>query len=458
MPDLNVPTVPGNPNLPDWNLPEWNLPGGNGDIELPEWLLPELQNPELPPLPELPEWMLPEMPNFQLPQIDLTWYPEWVWDVPEYVPDNMFADGEKAFDEIYVVDGPTGSFVIRQFPANLSLLSSYALHVGGMHENQVGELGEPPSINTTYKEEPRGHIQWIPQLNVVIPELPEFLPPQFDFEDWLNQWIKDNWGDISLNKPELNVPDLNVPDLNVPDLNRPGGGSGGSGGSGGGIVTPGWDIDDVIDFPDIGDITDQFPGHVKPDTIPGTDIEVVIPNTNRDLYLLLMRYIQELYSLQHYYANVTSITQYQANSIAVQNIRKSTPLAEYRWEVTGDNGTIESHTTSPLVKLLFRSAGTYTVRVYNTQSVIRNTKVSGVKQEIWLLSNNDFFDGMVIYKHSTSFSGYIGEDIGPTEEEIELKKDGFIANITPQMVNKIQFMDTTGNIRTPADGFTTERN
>lgn len=265
--------------------------------------------------------------------------------------------------------------------------------------------------------------------------MPEFDLPDFDFsdfEDWFKNWVKDHFGSLDGGESSAHEDEMEFPD---------------------------WDLDDVIEFPDIDDVIDQFPGHVDQDTIPGTNVDVIIPETNEDLYVLLMRYIQELLSIKRNYANVTSITQYKTNEINVQTIRRSTPLAQYRWEITAENGNMmESTTTSPIIKLLFQSPGIYTVRVYNTQDVIRNTKVSGTKSEYWVLSNNDFFDGMVIYKNSSSFSGYVGQDIGPKEEEIELKKNGFIANITPEMVDKIQFMDTNGNIRTPADGFTTERN
>ena len=464
LPDLTDPTVPGNPDLPDLDFPDWQLPdyelpdGENPDGSgLPDYELPDWDLPDMPGLSDLPDWVLPEfqlpdMPDFTLPEIDWDWYPEWNvdWVLPEFDPDEVFEDGEKAFDETYVIDGPTGSFIIRQFPANLGLLASYANQVGKMHENQTGELGDTPDIDVTYEEEDRGVINLIPELTLVVPEFPNFEIPDFefpdyempefdlpdfdfsDFEDWFKNWVKDHFGSLDGGESSAHEDEMEFPD---------------------------WDLDDVIEFPDIDDVIDQFPGHVDQDTIPGTDVDVIIPETNEDLYVLLMRYIQELMSIGRNYANVTSITQYKTNEINVQTIRRSTPLAQYRWEITAENGNLmESTTTSPIIKLLFQSPGTYTVRVYNTQDVIRNTKVSGTKSEYWVLSNNDFFDGMVIYKNSSSFSGYVGQDIGPKEEEIELKKNGFIANITPEMVDKIQFMDTNGNIRTPADGFTTERN
>ena len=106
--------------------------------------------------------------------------------------------------------------------------------------------------------------------------------------------------------------------------------------------------------------------------------------------------------------------------------------------------------------MLFRGAGTYNVHVYNTQNVVRNNKVSGTKTEYWVLGNGDAYDGLLIYKNSSSFSGYIGTDIGPKLEEIELVKDGFNADVTPEMVN-VQLIDTYGNIRTPSTDYTTER-
>lgn len=456
LPDLTDPTVPGNPDLPDLDLPDWQLPGQDlpdnpdlPDYELPDWELPgDLELPDW----VLPDFQLPDMPDFTVPEIDWDWYPDWNvdWELPEFNPDEVFEDGEKAFDETYVIDGPTGSFVIRQFSGNLGLLAAYANQVGKMHENTAGDLGNTPDIDVTYEEEDRGVINLIPQLSLVVPEFPTFNLPDFefpdiempewnlpdfdfsDFEDWFKNWVKDHFGSIDGGDSSIFEDDMEFPD---------------------------WDLDDVIEFPDIDDVIDQFPGHVDQDQIPGTDVDVIIPETNEDLYVLLMRYIQELLSIGRQYANITSITQYKTTDVNVQTIRKSTPLAQYRWEITAANGEMmESTTTSPVIKLLFQSPGTYTVRVYNTQDVIRNTKISGEKTEYWVLSNNDYFDGMVIYRNSSKFSGYVGQDIGPKEEEIELKKDGFIANITPEMVDKIQFMDTNGNVRTPADGFTTERN
>ena len=456
LPDLTDPTVPGNPDLPDLDLPDWQLPDQElpdnpdlPDYELPDWELPgDLELPDW----VLPDFQLPDMPDFTVPEIDWDWYPDWNvdWELPEFNPDEVFEDGEKAFDETYVIDGPTGSFVIRQFSGNLGLLAAYANQVGKMHENTAGDLGNTPNIDVTYEEENRGVINLIPQLSLVVPEFPTFNIPDFefpdiempewnlpdfdfsDFEDWFKNWVKDHFGSIDGGDSSIFEDDMEFPD---------------------------WDLDDVIEFPDIDDVIDQFPGHVDQDKIPGTDVDVIIPETNEDLYVLLMRYIQELLTIGRQYANITSITQYKTTDINVQTIRKSTPLAQYRWEITAANGEMmESTTTSPVIKLLFQSPGTYTVRVYNTQDVIRNTKISGEKTEYWVLSNNDYFDGMLIYRNSSKFSGYVGQDIGPKEEEIELKKDGFIANITPEMVDKIQFMDTNGNVRTPADGFTTERN
>jgi len=97
------------------------------------------------------------------------------------------------------------------------------------------------------------------------------------------------------------------------------------------------------------------------------------------------------------------------------------------------------------------------VRVYNTQQVIRNNKVSGEKREVWLLGNNDAFNGLVVYNNATSFEAFIAQDIGPTLEEVELVRNGFVANVTPQMVNQVQLIDTQGNVRSPSDGHTTER-
>ena len=172
-----------------------------------------------------------------------------------------------------------------------------------------------------------------------------------------------------------------------------------------------------------------------------------------------MKYIQELQSLNHNYTNITKITQFQITDYEIQTIRRSVPKNLYRWVITNSSGSssVETTTTTPIVKLLFQNVGDYVVRVFNTQDVTRNTKVSGVMTEMWVLSNNDMFDGMVVYQKSNSFSGYIGEDIGPVEEEVELKKSGFIASISESMTNTVQFFDTDGNYLSPSKGYTTER-
>ena len=73
------------------------------------------------------------------------------------------------------------------------------------------------------------------------------------------------------------------------------------------------------------------------------------------------------------------------------------------------------------------------------------------------MSNGGFFDGLVVYQNTTRFEGFISEDIGPTMEMIPMVDDSFTADVTPSMLNSIQLIDQYGNIRTPAEGFMTER-
>jgi hypothetical protein len=210
--------------------------------------------------------------------------------------------------------------------------------------------------------------------------------------------------------------------------------------------------------PNIDGINDMFGNKTTSTTIPGTDIEIAMPKDYSALYELLLKYTEELNKLNMTSVNVTKFTIYQLNKAEIQTVHKSIPTNQYHWVVTGPGGLVDKYTDSAYAKLLFRATGTYNVQVENYRQVYRNNKVSGTKSDIWVLSNGDYFDGLVVYKSSTSFSGYISEDIGPTMEWVNLKENGFNALVTSSMLNTIQIVDDSGNIRSPANDFTTERN
>lgn len=216
--------------------------------------------------------------------------------------------------------------------------------------------------------------------------------------------------------------------------------------------------DEFVNNPDISNKNDFLGDGIHEGTLPGTDITIKVPDNYDELYKQLMDYLNQLKELNRIGAVINQYEIYQIENIDIQTIHKSIPTNEYRWVVSGPNGTIERTTDISNIKILFQSEGTYNVKVYNTRNVYRNNRVSGTKSEVWVIANGGYFDGLVIYRNDTKFEGFISEDIGPTIEEIELKKNGFTAIVTPSMLNKVQIIDENGNIRTSADGFTTERN
>lgn len=359
------------------------------------------KNPELPSY-SLPGYVLPEyeLPDWALPEFTLPALPEWT--LPEIDVDHLFEDGEKAFDKVYVIDGGNGVLVVDQVSIPIAMLGSYVSQLNNLNDNTFDGLPTPPTPTITIED-------------IVQPS-----PTPTDISgliDAVGEWI------------EQNTPS----------------------------VPPDFDIEDTIGVPDMNELAPAFPDSLIPSLIPGTNIEAILPADTSSLYNILMRYLQELQSLGRNHVNVTRIAQYNVHEYAIRTIRTSTPLNEYRWEVTGSGGTVDTQTDTRMLKLLFRSAGTYHVRVYNNQQVVRNNKVSGEKREIWMLGNNDAFNGLVVYNNATAFEAFIAQDIGPALEEIELVRNGFIANVTPQMVNQVQLIDTQGNIRRPSDGHTTER-
>ena len=356
----------GSGTFPDINLPDYELP----DYELPDWALPDFE--------------LPDMPQ---------------WELPEINADLVFKDGEKAFDGVYVIDGPAGVVVVDQVTVPIGMIVSYVSQLNNLNDKSFPGIAQPQQPHFTIEDVEQPFTQ--ADLDRLIAEMEE--------------WIRNNTH----------------------------------------IIPPDFDLPDIMGNPDIGDL--DFDGSFDITPLPGTDTDVSVPNDVSSLYQVLMRYLAELQSLGKNHVNITRIAVYNTTEYAIRTIRQSTPLPEYRWEVTGENDTISTQTDSRVLKLLFRSSGTYTVRVYNTREVIRNNKVSGKKSEIWMMSNNDAMDGLVLYNSTTAFEAYLAADIGPTIEEIELIKDGFIANVTPQMVDQVQLIDADGNMRSPSDGHTTER-
>ena len=388
----------------DWNPDDIFKPVP--DITLPEYTHPGYENPSY-TLPDLPEWGLP---NWELPEFAL---PEW----PEYEPSDDYvslSDGIKDLDKTYVIENPNGIFVVDQILLPIGTLVTLGNTYKGMNDK---DISLPKTVVPSVTEEDG------PRRGLTEDDLNQM------YREWLAH-IRDSLPNVSIEIPSLGP---------IPDD---------------GYITPP-SLDDLLPLPDRpGDgIFDTFP-----DKLPDTDFEVTVPKDTDALYELLMRYLRELMELGQSTIAVTRITQYQTRQYSVRTIRTATPLPDYRWKVTNSDGSsIETSTESRSLKMLFRGSGTYHVNVYNKQNVIRNNKVSGTKSEYWLLGNGDFYDGLLIYEQSSSFNAFIGTDIGPRIEEIELLRDGFNAVITPEMVNTVQLIDTFGNVLSPSIDHTTER-
>lgn len=422
IPDPSKPSVPQNPDDIDINKG-----GGSPTLDdtdnldpgkLPDVTLPsiDLTEPTIPTLPEynLPNITLPDMTDFEPIWIEKDF--EQIIQIPKVDPSKVYPDGAKEFNGVHSFMGDKGLVTVQQKTIPIDMLAGIEEMKIKLHIKYPILPELPDGIEFTWMDIPQGTFPDIGSLPT-IPELPH--QPTLPFDD-IDKWAGDQEGDDHIGHPTV-------------------------------------DPDDLVDYPSVDDPNGDFSGEIDIKPLPGTDIDVVVPEDITALYQLLMQYLTQLAQLGHFSANVTCVTQYALNKYEVQTIHKATPTNDYYWVVEGPGGTIERHTTSPNVKILFQSAGTYKVHVYNNQYVTRNNKVSGVKSETWLLDNGSYFDGLVIHQTSSAFEGYISEDIGPTLEKIELKKDGFIANVTESMVGKIQMIDSSGNIMSPADGFTTQR-
>lgn len=393
------------PGFGDWV--DQNKPGSIGKVELPEWALPE--NPELHP--------------GELPSFDELWeqfiienhivFPPTL----PYTPETGLVTGLESADPTFegMVTQPTdnGVITVTQQTMPIGALVTYAGLNAGLSEENQNLIKNPEEITeievTEQDQEP-----------IIIPDI-TMLP--FDFTKWFDEfrdWILEQYPV----KPGENADVIE---------------------------------DQFIKNPSIDDMEDMFPGVIKPGQLPGTDIDIGFVDDMQKLYELLFMYMQQLNELNMVNVNVTRFTIYQMTDYDIQTIRTSVPTSEYRWVVSGPGGSVDKVTNSPQAKLLFRAAGDYDVDIFNTQNVYRNNKVTGLKSEVWVLSNGGFFDGLVVYQSTSKFSGFISEDIGPRLEQVRLVDDSFIANVSPSMLNKIQLMDQYGNIRTPADGFATER-
>lgn len=199
---------------------------------------------------------------------------------------------------------------------------------------------------------------------------------------------------------------------------------------------------------------------VHPETLPdGT--EVIVPNDNSALLELLQKYLQELYQLGLSTSTCTKLTMIQLDELHQNTIHRSIPTGSYHWVVEdmndGNNVLVERNTDTPYVKALFKGEGQYKVNVSSVNNAYRSNMVNGTVTEMYVLNNGSFFDGLVVYKNTQSFSAWVGDDIGPELVEVPMSSSGTIANITRQMLNMIQMIDTNGNVLSPASGFTTER-
>jgi hypothetical protein len=215
--------------------------------------------------------------------------------------------------------------------------------------------------------------------------------------------------------------------------------------------------DQFIKNPNIENAAGDSNGVIDTGVLPGTDITVGAITDPNAFYEFMYAYQKKMYDNGLTSVTITKFTIYQMTNYDIATVRTSTPTNRYQWKVSGPGGTVEKTTTTPFAKLLFQTAGTYSVDIYNEQSVVRCNKVSGKKTELWVLSNGGYFDGLAVYENTRSFSGYIGENLPATLEQVRLVDDSFTANVSASMLNVIQVMDKNGNMITPSDSFTTQR-
>ena len=254
LPDLGTPSVPGNPDLPenvlpDDYLPDYELPDGSDwtpetDVTMPE--MPGLENPPTGIPQDKWEDILNKyqeevekgkLPGFVIkdPEILVEWYEKTITiekQIPETNPNvpnqpnfpsittqDTFDDGEKAFDETYIITTGNGASIVKQFSANLGLLGALAAQMNNMNTPQTLPLKTQPPAEVTNKGVRLGTVttleevvQMIPVITVIPGEvIPGEYPdgtlqierpegPDTNINDWLNdwlkQWIKDNYGGI----------------------------------------------------------------------------------------------------------------------------------------------------------------------------------------------------------------------------------------------------------------------
>lgn len=217
------------------------------------------------------------------------------------------------------------------------------------------------------------------------------------------------------------------------------------------------DPDDIL--PGHDDIGEIIPGHpgVTVEPIPGTSIDLLIPGTYKELYELWQEYLKWLNAYGSTNVRLTKLTLYSVTNLQVGVIHTYDPYRYYVWKVTGPNGTATETTVSPLLRLLFQREGNYTIQVSNKQDITRNSRASGKATDILYLDDGSPFAGLVLAMQSHSFqSDWLGVDEGPITVQRQISTRNTL--ITPEMLNRLMFSDSNGNIHSPAEGFTTERN
>lgn len=347
----------------------------------------------------LPNWQLPPLP--ELPPL-----PDWL-NLQLTYPDIIFqnVDAEKVIPQPTWVPVENGYAIVEQVKVPIVQIQTLLQIENKLHD-QTADLNIVPQLPT--------YVMDMEELKGLIDEYYKLQLDQ-DMLNWFNQMLQ-SW-QIS------------------------------------GTQLPG--VGGLINNPNPGALNQYFN-----DTLniqPIGDMQVSVPTRYDVLYARLMEYLLELQRLGQTTIQINRITIYNVQNYNYRCIRHATPYNDYRWQVSGPSGSVETHTETNYLKILFQSAGTYDVDVFNVQSVTRNNQVSGKKATIWTMGQGDVFDGLVLYNHTTTFKSFVADDIGPVVEEVRLVDDSFTANVTQQMLNKIQMIDSNGNIHTTADGFTTER-
>ena len=381
----------------EWQKLNGSLPGFN-EVILPEYTLDNK---------ELPEYVTPDFSmlgdGLQIDENNqnLDYYDAY------YEDHNGINDPLPAEEHAIVIQDPAGCTKVDQKNVPSKYIAAYAYNYG-----EFNDSGAAPFKWPSYESDPR-----ITDQN----QLVDYNDAIAEIQNQMNNEFADKVGHL---------------DTNI-------------------IYDPNATLSDIMHNPSAGDLQSFFPNKLHEATLPGTNTTVLVPNSNQDLYDILMWYLQQTNSED---IRITRYTQYNVKTYSSRTLRYKTPLSVYTWEIQGEGKDTQTHVTgAPNCRVLFLNTGVYQIDVYNTQEVVRQNVVSGQKTEVWTLSNGDIFNGLVIYCNSKSFRSVLSVDLEPTTEKVKLIASCFTAKISPEMLNQYHYI-SNGELFTAVTGdYTTER-